>query len=114
MFERVRETRLERVSVQILQLGKQREEVAGSAMDEENILKFVSAYLKKKGFKQTEHAFQEELQHGKTTHNSTSPISSTSQFDADIAKQLLSFAEYYSLSLLTIFLSYIYIYVHIL
>ncbi|XP_062084415.1 transcription initiation factor TFIID subunit 5-like isoform X2 [Humulus lupulus] len=62
-------------------------------MDEENILKFVTAYLKKKGFKQTEHAFQEELHHNKTTHNSSSPISSTSQFDADIAKQLLSFSE---------------------
>ncbi|XP_062097373.1 transcription initiation factor TFIID subunit 5-like isoform X2 [Humulus lupulus] len=62
-------------------------------MDEENILKFVTAYLKKKGFKQTEHAFQEELHHNKTTHNSSSLISSTSQFDADIAKQLLSFFE---------------------
>ncbi|EXB86688.1 Transcription initiation factor TFIID subunit 5 [Morus notabilis] len=62
-------------------------------MDEENILKFVSAYLKKKGFKQTEHAFQEELQHSKTTNSSSSQISSNSQFDPDIAKQILSFAE---------------------
>ncbi|PON74502.1 Guanine nucleotide-binding protein, beta subunit [Parasponia andersonii] len=62
-------------------------------MDEENILKFVQAYLKKKGFKQTEHAFQEELQHNKTAQNSSSPVSSNSQFDADIAKRLRSFSE---------------------
>ncbi|KAL5558220.1 hypothetical protein UlMin_034431 [Ulmus minor] len=60
-------------------------------MDEENILKFVAQYLKKKGFKQTEHAFQEEL--NKTNNSSLSPISSNSQFDADITKHLLSFAD---------------------
>jgi hypothetical protein len=29
-------------------------------MEEDQIEKFVAAYLKKKGFKQAEHAFQEE------------------------------------------------------
>jgi hypothetical protein len=32
----------------------------GRAMEEDQIEKFVAAYLKKKGFKQAEHAFQEE------------------------------------------------------
>lgn len=63
-------------------------------MDDENILKFVSDYLKKKGFKQAEHAFQEELQHSRTGHNSSSsPLSSISQLDPDIAKHILSFVE---------------------
>ncbi|KAM6592321.1 hypothetical protein CsatA_000024 [Cannabis sativa] len=61
-------------------------------MDEENILKFVTEYLKKKGFKQTEHAFQEEL-HQQLPLLPNSSSSSTSLFDADIAKQLLSFSE---------------------
>ncbi|KAH7510534.1 hypothetical protein FEM48_ZijujUnG0118600 [Ziziphus jujuba var. spinosa] len=65
-------------------------------MDDESILKFVTEYLKKKGFKQTENAFQEELHQTKTTttnNNSASPISSTSQFDSDIAKHILSLTE---------------------
>ncbi|KAF3433328.1 hypothetical protein FNV43_RR24430 [Rhamnella rubrinervis] len=63
-------------------------------MDDESVLKFVSDYLKKKGFKQTENAFLDELQHSKTNNNnSSSPISSTSQFDPDIAKHILSFVE---------------------
>ena len=63
-------------------------------MDDENILKFVSDYLKKKGFKQAEHAFQEELQHSKTAHNSSSSsLSSISQLDPDMAKHILPFVE---------------------
>lgn len=70
------------------------DESEGVAMDDESVLKFVSEYLKKKGFKQTENAFLEELQHSKTNNNnSSSPISSTSQFDPDIAKHILSFVE---------------------
>lgn len=64
----------------------------GEAMDEESVRKFVAAYLKKKGFKQTENAFQEEL--NKNTNNSSSPISFNSQFDPDVAKHILSFSEY--------------------
>lgn len=70
-------------------------------MDDESILKFVSGYLKKKGFKQTENAFLEELQQSKANsgnnnanNSSSSPISSNSQLDADIAKRILSLAEY--------------------
>jgi hypothetical protein len=37
-----------------------RESERGRAMEEDQIEKFVAAYLKKKGFKQAEHAFQEE------------------------------------------------------
>lgn len=54
-------------------------------MDEEEIEKAVIAYLKKKGFKQTELAFQEEQQHQHPKNNTT---------DTDIAKQILSFSEY--------------------
>ncbi|CAL8995887.1 unnamed protein product [Prunus brigantina] len=61
-------------------------------MDEESVRKFVAAYLKKKGFKQTENAFQEEL--NKNTNNSSSPISFNSQFDPDVAKHILSFSEF--------------------
>lgn len=59
-------------------------------MDEEEIEKAVIAYLKKKGFKQTELAFQEEQQH----HHHTTNSSVASQTDTDIAKQILSFSEY--------------------
>lgn len=61
-------------------------------MDEEEIEKAVIAYLKKKGFKQTELAFQEEQQHLKTTptHNISSPISNS---DPEIARQILSFSS---------------------
>lgn len=58
-------------------------------MDEEEIEKAVIAYLKKKGFKQTELAFQEEQQH----HHHTTNSSVASQTDTDIAKQILSFSE---------------------
>ena len=59
-------------------------------MEEEEIEKAVIAYLKKKGFKQTELAFQEEQQQ---QHTKTS-----SSTDPDIAKHILSFSEYVSLS----------------
>ncbi|KAL7165954.1 hypothetical protein ACSBR2_036760 [Camellia fascicularis] len=58
-------------------------------MDEEEIEKAVIAYLKKKGFKQTELAFQEEQQH----HTKNSSSNSSSSTDPDIAKHLLSFSE---------------------
>lgn len=51
-------------------------------MDEEEIEKVVLAYLKKKGLKQTELAFQEEQQQAK------------SNADPDAAKQVVSFSEY--------------------
>lgn len=62
-------------------------------MEEEEIEKAVIAYLKKKGFKQTELAFQEEHhQHqNQQTKNSSSSISSST--DPDIAKHILSFSE---------------------
>lgn len=62
----------------------------GCKMDEELIANFVSAYLKKKGFRETEQAFQEELRHNKT--NCSSP---SSLVDIDVAKHLLSFSEYF-------------------
>ncbi|KAK4375211.1 hypothetical protein RND71_005888 [Anisodus tanguticus] len=60
-------------------------------MDEEEIEKAVVAYLKKKGFKQTELAFQEEQQHNK--NNSSSIHSANSQIDSDITKKILSLSE---------------------
>ncbi|CDP05651.1 unnamed protein product [Coffea canephora] len=59
-------------------------------MDEEDIEKAVMTYLKKKGFKQTELAFQEEQQrqHPKTALNSTN-----SHVDPEIACQILSFSS---------------------
>lgn len=54
-------------------------------MEEEEIEKAVIAYLKKKGFKQTELAFHEEQQ-SKTS-------SSNSQSDPDVAKLILSFSS---------------------
>lgn len=59
-------------------------------MDEDDVEKAVLAYLKKKGFKQTELAFQEEQQQNK---NSSSTSSATSQTDPDIATHILSFSE---------------------
>lgn len=50
-------------------------------MDEEEIEKVVLAYLKKKGLKQTELAFQEEQQQAKNNA------------DPDVAKQVVSFSE---------------------
>ncbi|XP_028795885.1 transcription initiation factor TFIID subunit 5-like, partial [Neltuma alba] len=55
-------------------------------MDEDQILGFVTAYLRKKGFTQTEHAFQEELQQNKNTSSANSLI------EPDIAKQILAFS----------------------
>ncbi|CAN6459305.1 unnamed protein product [Victoria cruziana] len=52
-------------------------------MEEEDIEKAVIAYLKKKGFRQTELALQEEQ----------SKILATPKTDSDIAKQILSFSE---------------------
>ncbi|KAF5456809.1 hypothetical protein F2P56_026248 [Juglans regia] len=62
-------------------------------MEEDQIEKFVAAYLKKKGFKQAEHAFQEELQQQQqqpSKNNSSSSISTNSLTDSDIAKHLLT------------------------
>ncbi|KAF7817300.1 transcription initiation factor TFIID subunit 5 [Senna tora] len=56
-------------------------------MDEDQILGFVTAYLRKKGFSQTEHAFQEELQQNKITSSANSIV------EPDIAKHILSFSE---------------------
>ncbi|KAF5936297.1 hypothetical protein HYC85_027426 [Camellia sinensis] len=64
-------------------------------MDGEEIEKAVIAYLKKKGFKQTELAFQEEQQH----HTKNSSSNSSSSTDPDIAKHLLSFSEYFVVAL---------------
>ncbi|KAM7459563.1 hypothetical protein LguiA_036557 [Lonicera macranthoides] len=76
-------------------------------MEEEEIEKAVIAYLKKKGFKQTELAFHEEQQQqqqqqqqqsnkNNNTNNyysSTNSNSSNSQTDPDIAKHILSFSS---------------------
>ncbi|TQD74612.1 hypothetical protein C1H46_039864 [Malus baccata] len=62
------------------------------AVDEESVRKFVAAYLKKKGFKQTENAFQDEL--NKNTNSSSSPISFNSKLGSDVAKHILSFSQY--------------------
>ncbi|KAA8538709.1 hypothetical protein F0562_028310 [Nyssa sinensis] len=59
-------------------------------MDEDEIEKAVIAYLKKKGFRQTELAFQEEQQQ---TKNSSSISSANSRTDPDITKRILSFTE---------------------
>ncbi|KAK4275863.1 hypothetical protein QN277_018877 [Acacia crassicarpa] len=56
-------------------------------MDEDQVLGFVTAYLRKKGFTQTEHAFQEELQQNKNTSSANSLV------EPDIAKQILSFSK---------------------
>lgn len=61
-------------------------------MDEEEIEKAVIAYLKKKGFKQTELAFQEEQQQHLNTTNSSSN-SASSHTDHEIARQILSFSS---------------------
>ncbi|KAL5993714.1 hypothetical protein ACLOJK_040972 [Asimina triloba] len=59
--------------------------LSGLSMEEEEIEKAVLAYLKKKGFKQTELALQEEQQ----SKNS----SVTLKTDPDVAKHILSFTE---------------------
>lgn len=63
-------------------------------MDEEKLMKFVEAYLKKKGLKLTEHALQEEAQ-----QQCSSPISSNSQLDPDVVRHILSLSSEYQLSL---------------
>ncbi|XP_058203489.1 transcription initiation factor TFIID subunit 5 [Rhododendron vialii] len=55
-------------------------------MEDEMIQKAVIAYLKKKGFKQTELAFQEE-------HSRNSSSNSSLQTDPDIARNILSFSS---------------------
>lgn len=56
-------------------------------MDEEEILGYVTAYLKKKGFKQTEKVFQEEFQQNKTSSSSNSIL------EPDIANHLHAFSQ---------------------
>lgn len=57
-------------------------------MEEEEIEKAVLAYLKKKGFKQTELAFHEEHQNQQTKNSSFN-----SQTDPNVAKLILSFSS---------------------
>lgn len=59
-------------------------------MEDEEIEKAVLTYLKKKGFKQTELAFQEEQQH---TKNSSSISTANSQSDPDFARHIFSFVS---------------------
>ncbi|GMH24473.1 hypothetical protein Nepgr_026316 [Nepenthes gracilis] len=59
-------------------------------MDEEEIERAVIAYLKKKGFKQTELAFQEEHQQQQQQSKNNS---SNSQTDPEVAKLILSFSS---------------------
>lgn len=70
-------------------------------MEEEDIEKAVIAYLKKKGFKQTELAFQEEhqlQQQQQPQPQQSKNSSSNSQTDPDIVKLILSFTSEYFLS----------------
>lgn len=62
---------------------------------EEDLDKAVFLYLKKKGFTQTEQIFQQEQQN-KNNKNST-------DVDADITKQILSFSQYSLYPLFTFF-----------
>lgn len=72
-------------------------------MEEEDIEKLVINYLKKKGFKQAELAFQEELQQQSQPNSTSNSLS-----DPDIAKLVLSFNEYliFSLILCSVVLSW--------
>ncbi|KAI4316394.1 hypothetical protein L6164_024378 [Bauhinia variegata] len=56
-------------------------------MDEDQIMGFVTAFLKKKGFTQTQQAFQEELQQNKNTSSANSLV------EPDIAKHILALSE---------------------
>ncbi|XP_058785939.1 transcription initiation factor TFIID subunit 5 [Vicia villosa] len=56
-------------------------------MDDEEILGYVTAYLKKKGFKQTEKVFQEEFQQNKSSSSSSTLL------EPDIANHLLAFSQ---------------------
>ncbi|CAK9146986.1 unnamed protein product, partial [Ilex paraguariensis] len=61
-------------------------------MDEEEIEKAVIAYLKKKGFRQTELPFREEHQQTKSNNSSSNFASANSHTDPHIAKHILSFS----------------------
>ncbi|XP_027355816.1 transcription initiation factor TFIID subunit 5 isoform X2 [Abrus precatorius] len=56
-------------------------------MEEDEIVGYVTAYLKKKGFTQTEKIFQEEFQHNKSNSSATSLL------EPDIANHLLAFSQ---------------------
>ncbi|XP_047167667.1 transcription initiation factor TFIID subunit 5 [Vigna umbellata] len=58
-------------------------------MEDDKIVGYVTAYLKKRGFTQTEKIFQEEFRHNKTTNSS----SSNSLLEPDIANHLLAFSQ---------------------
>ncbi|XP_014501696.1 transcription initiation factor TFIID subunit 5 [Vigna radiata var. radiata] len=58
-------------------------------MEDDKIVGYVTAYLKKKGFTQTEKIFQEEFQQNKTNNSS----SSNSLLEPDIANHLLAFSQ---------------------
>ncbi|KAF3663140.1 Transcription initiation factor TFIID subunit 5 [Capsicum annuum] len=75
-------------------------------MDEDEIEKAVVAYLKKKGFKQTELAFQEEQQLNNNNNNNNS---ANSQIDPDITKKILSFSELCSASLVSCYVFFFFI-----
>ncbi|KAL5144835.1 Transcription initiation factor TFIID subunit 5 [Glycine soja] len=55
-------------------------------MEDEKIVGYVTAFLKKKGFTQTEKIFQEEFQHNKSN-------TSNSVLEPDIANHLLAFSQ---------------------
>ncbi|KAK6912511.1 TFIID subunit TAF5, NTD2 domain [Dillenia turbinata] len=67
-------------------------------MADEDVEKVVLAYLRKKGFKQTELAFQEEQhqqqQGNKNSSTSSSSTASHTTTDPEIAKHLLAFSEH--------------------
>ncbi|XP_061365258.1 transcription initiation factor TFIID subunit 5-like isoform X3 [Gastrolobium bilobum] len=56
-------------------------------MEDDEIVGYVTAYLKKKGFTQTEKVFQEEFQHNKSNS------SANSHLEPDIANHLLAFSQ---------------------
>ncbi|TKY74792.1 Transcription initiation factor TFIID subunit 5 [Spatholobus suberectus] len=58
-------------------------------MEDDKIVGYVTAYLKKKGFTQTEKVFQEEFQHNKTSNSSAN----NSLLEPDIANHLLAFSQ---------------------
>ncbi|KAG5034168.1 hypothetical protein JHK87_009078 [Glycine soja] len=58
-------------------------------MEDDKIVGYVTAFLKKKGFTQTEKIFQEEFQHNKSN-------TSNSLLEPDIANHLLAFSQYFS------------------
>lgn len=56
-------------------------------MDEEQVEKFVETYLRKKGFKKAEQAFQEEVQHNSNAN------SIDIHSDPDLSTLLLSLSQ---------------------